>query len=98
MTEHEHSNPHDKYVVAGLPVDSKTKNAVLHLPREVSKECCLFIYHKGTITGVVNGRRRKTFETCSGMEILCELKFSHNKKKVVGKVNLCVSQKYGFRP
>ena len=61
-TKHEQNNPHDKYAVAVLPVDAKSKRTVGHLPREISKECCLFILHGGTIPGVVKDRRRKTLE------------------------------------
>ena len=86
------------YAVAVIPVDSKTKNVVGHFPREISKEFCLFIYHKGNITGAVKGRRLKTLEPCGGMEMPCKLRFSHNKKKVVDKVKLCVFLKCQFRP
>ena len=42
-TKHERHNPHDKYAVAVLPVDAEDKKVVGHLPKEISKECCLFI-------------------------------------------------------
>ena len=34
---------HDKHAVAVLPVDAKSKKIVGHLPREITKECCLFV-------------------------------------------------------
>ncbi len=96
-TKHQRHNPHDKYAVAILPVDAKTKTIVGHLPKEISKECCLFILHGGTITGVVKGRRRKTLEPCGGMEIPCELTFRHPKKKILDKLKLCIARKYQYR-
>lgn len=93
-TKHERGNPHDKYAVAVLPVDSKTKPIVGHLPREISKECCLFILHGGLITEEVNGKRRQTIAACGGMEIPCELTFSHTKKKMLEKLKHAIGQKY----
>ena len=96
-TKHQARNPHDKYAVAVLPVDTKTKAVVGHLPREISKECCLFIHHGGSITGTVKGRRRKTLEPCGGMEIPCELTFRHSKKKILDKLKLCIAREYQYR-
>ena len=96
MTKHQRRNPHDKYAIAVLPVDTKNEMVVGHLPREISKECCLFIHYGGSITTIVKGRRRKTMETCSGMEIPYELAFRHSKKKVLDKLKLCISQKYQY--
>ena len=76
-TKHEQNNQHDKYTVAVLPVDAKSKGPVGHLPKEISKECCLFIPYGGTFTisGDVKDRICKTLEPCEGMEIPCEVTF-----------------------
>ena len=50
-TKHEKNNPRDKYAIAVLPIDAKVAKIVGHLPMEISKECCLFVLHGGTITG-----------------------------------------------
>ena len=50
-TKHEKSNPHDKYTIAVLPVDDKVTKIVDHLPKEISKEWCLFIFQGGNISG-----------------------------------------------
>ena len=97
VTKHQRRNPHDKYAVAVMPVDAKSETIVGHLPREISKECCLFMYHGGTIMGVVKGRRRKTVEPFSGMEVPCKLVFRHAKKKILDKLKLCIAQKYQYR-
>ena len=95
-TKHEHNNRHDKYAIAVIPVDSKNKPVVGHLPREISKECCFFILHGGIILWVVNGRRRKTTEPCGGMEIPCVLTFRHPKKRLLERVKLSIVAKYEF--
>ena len=48
---------------------------------EISKECCLFIHHGGSITDVVKGRRHKTLDPCGGMKVLCEVTFRHSKER-----------------
>ena len=67
-TKHQKNNPHDKYAIAVVAVDVESKSIVGHLPKEISKECCLFILHGGMITGIVEGRRCKTIEPCGGMD------------------------------
>ena len=51
-TKHQRCNPHDKYAIADLPVDTKYETVVGHLPKEISEEFCLFIHNGGSITGV----------------------------------------------
>ena len=48
-TKHDQNNPHNKYTVVVLSVDAKSRRKVEHLPREISKECFLFILHGGTL-------------------------------------------------
>ena len=50
-TKHQRFNHHDQYAIAVVLVDMKDKMVVGHLPREISKECCLFILHRGSIIG-----------------------------------------------
>ena len=95
-TKHQKHNSHDKYAMAVVPVDAKVEMVVGHLPREIAKECCLFVYHGGSITGIVKGKRRRTKEPCGGMEIPCELTFRHKSRKILNKLQLCISQKYEF--
>ena len=84
-TMHKKANSHEKYAIAVMPEDSKRKEIVGHVPREISKLCCLFILFGGTIVGRVTGRRRKTAADCAGMEIPCEIFFKHTQKKVLDK-------------
>ena len=42
---------------------------VRHLSREISKECCLFIHHGDSITGIVKDRRPITLKPCGEMEL-----------------------------
>ena len=94
-TKHQRNNLHDKYAVAVLKADAEI---VGHLPRELSKVCCLFFLHGGTITGVVKGRRRKIREPCGGMEIPCELTCRHTKRKMLDKLKCCIATKYHYTP
>lgn len=54
-TKHQRDNLHDKYVIAILPVDTKEVE-VGHLPKEISRVCCLFIYHGGSIISIVKSQ------------------------------------------
>lgn len=74
--------------MAVIPDDMKRKRVVGHLPREISKICCLFVLRGGIIAGRVTGTRRKTRAECGGMEIPCELTFKHGQKKVLDKLKL----------
>ena len=87
-TKHERGNSHDRYAMAVIPDDMKRKRVVGHLPREISKICCLFVLRGGIIAGRVTGTRRKTRAECGGMEIPCELTFKHVQKKVLDKLKL----------
>ena len=40
-TKHQHCNT-QKYVVAIVPVDSKTEDTIGNLARKISKQCCWF--------------------------------------------------------
>ena len=60
ITKHERDNTHDKYAVAVIAYDMKTRTVVGHLTKDISKISCLFILRGGTITGKVTGARRKT--------------------------------------
>ncbi len=97
-TKHQKNNPHDKYAIAVLLVDAKVAEIVGHLPMEISKECCLFVLHRGTIAGEVTGTRRKTIEPCGGMEIPCELTFRHTEKKMLEKLKRSIRSKYEYTP
>ena len=61
-TKHQKHNSHDMYTMAVVLVDTKAEIVVEHLPKKIAKECCLFIYHEGSITGIVKGKRRRTKE------------------------------------
>ena len=43
-----------------------TSTVVGHLPKEISKECCLFIHHGGSITGVVKAGGAKPWNLAVG--------------------------------
>ena len=87
-TKHERDNSHYRYAMAVIPDDMKRKRVVAHLPREISKICCLFVLRGGIIAGRVTGTRRKTRAECGGMEIPCELTFKHGQRKVLDKLKL----------
>ena len=88
ITKHEQGNAHDKYYAVSITDDLKTKTVVGHLLKEISKISCHFIFCGGTITGKVMAASRKTRAECGGLEIPCELTFSHDQKKVVDKLKL----------
>ena len=44
VSEHEKSNAHDRYAMTIIPDDG-------HLPKHISKICCLFVLRGGTIVG-----------------------------------------------
>lgn len=43
-TKHQKNNPHDKYAIAVVPVDAKSKSIVGHLPKEIDIQGVLPIY------------------------------------------------------
>ena len=46
----------------------ETKGKVTgHLHKEISKICCLFIHHGGTIVGIVKDKRRRSSNPHGGM-------------------------------
>ena len=90
-SKHERSNAHDRYVMAVVPDDMKRKRTVGHLPKEISKICCLFVLRGGIIIGKVTGARTRTRADCGGMEIPCELTFKHHNKKVLDKLKLLIN-------
>ena len=92
-TAHERNNGHDKYAVAVFPVDCKERTIVGHLPREISKVSCLFLLRGGIISGVVTGRRRKTAESCGGIEVPCELIFKH-RRSIVLRLKQLIEEQY----
>ena len=93
-TAHERNNYHDKYTVAVFPVDCKESDIAGHLPREISKVCCLFLLRGGVISGVVAGRHRKTVEPCGGLEVPCELTFTHRSSRKVERLKQLVQEQY----
>lgn len=95
-TKHERANSHDRYAMAVIPDDVKRKRTVGHLPREISKVCCLFVLRGGSITGRVTGRRRKTTAPCGGMEIPCELVFKHHQRKILDKLKTVIDSCYSL--
>ena len=79
VTKHERDNTHDKYAVAVIADDMKTRTVVGNLPKEISKISCLFILRGAEITGKVTGARGRTRGECGGKEIPCELTFSKRR-------------------
>ena len=58
-TKHERLNHHDKYAIAVLPADTKDTMVVDHLPKEISKDCCLFILHGGPLQALLKAEDGK---------------------------------------
>ena len=80
--QRETGNSSDLYAVA----DSTT---VGHLPRKISRICTLFIRRGGTITCLVNGRRKYSADLPQGgMEIPCTLLFKGDPKEIKKLVKL----------
>ena len=44
ITKHERGNSHNKYAIAVIADDMKRKRVVGHLPREISKVFCFFLF------------------------------------------------------
>ena len=91
-TKHQRLNHHDQYHPTG---GHEGQNGGRPLAKG-DIQCCLFIIHGGSITGIAKGRRWKTLEPCGGMEIPCELTFRYSKK-ILDKLKFCIAQKYQYR-
>ena len=77
--QREIGNSSDLYAVAVL----KDSTTVGHLPRKISRICTLFIRRGGTITCLVNGRRKYSADLPQGgMEIPCILLFKGDPKEM----------------
>ena len=83
--QRETGNSSDLYAVAVL----KDSTTVGHLPRKISRICTLFIRRGGTITCLVNGRRKYSADLPQGgMEIPCTLLFKGDPKEIKKLVKL----------
>ena len=70
-TKRERLNEHDRFAVATI----KGRLTVGHVPREISKLCCLFMKKGGRLTCTVTGPRRRSTITEGGLEVPCSLSF-----------------------
>ena len=68
-TKHERNNSHDKYTMAVLPVDAKSKRTVGHLPREIFKECCLVLFGANSCKIIRNARHHSPFYTYTPLHV-----------------------------
>ena len=69
----EDGNPYDMYAV----VVNKSSHVVGYVPRKISTLCYMFLRRGGTISSIVKGTRRYSYNLPQGgMEIPCKLKFS----------------------
>jgi hypothetical protein len=67
------NNSSDRYAVAV----KKGGTIVGHLPRKITRLCCLFLRHGGTINCEVSGKRRYSSDLVQGgLEVPCKLFFS----------------------
>ena len=85
LCQREAGNSSDLYAVAVL----KDGTTVGHLPRKISRICTLFIRRGGTISCLVNGRRKYSADLPQGgMEIPCLLLFKGESKEIKKLVKL----------
>jgi len=85
----EDGNPHDRYAVAM----QKSSSVVGHVPRRISTLCYMFLRRGGTISCVVTGTRRYSYDLPQGgMEIPCQLKFSIDDSKSLQKVKMLLTE------
>lgn len=85
--QRETGNSSDLYAVVVLK-DSTTVGH-LHVPRKISQICTLFIRRGGTITCLVNGRRKYLADLPQGgIEIPCILCYKGDPKEIKKPVKL----------
>ena len=71
----------------------KDRLKIGHVPREISKLCCLFLKKGETLTCTVTGRRRRSEIEAGGLEIPCDLHFE-GSPELVKKFSKVVKAKY----
>ena len=86
--QEEYGYPHDMYAVSVI----RDNVIVIHLPRNISTPCHMFLRSGGTIVLVVNGARRYSADLeQGGLEIPCSLIFrgitNKSIEKIKGKLN-----------
>ena len=84
----ETSNTHDCFAVA----IQKGTLTIGHVPAEISKVCCFFQRHGGTIKyRVSTDRHRCSLLEQGGLEVACELIFVADDQKLLKKLKKIVS-------
>ena len=66
ITKRERLNEHDRFTVATM----EGRLIVGHVPREISKLCCLFMKKGGRLTCTVTGPRRRSTISEGALEVL----------------------------
>ena len=88
-TKCEVGNPHDRFAVAVM----KDRLKIGHVPREISKLCCLFLKKGGTLTCTVTVRCRRSEIEEGSLETPCDLHFE-GLPELVKKFSKVVKAKY----
>ena len=92
LCQRETGNSSDMYTVACML--KKDGTTVGHLPRKISCICTLFIRRGGTISCLVNGRRKYSADLPQGgMEIPCILLIFKGESKEIKRLVKLLSKK-----
>ena len=94
LCQRETGNSSDMYMYIVACVLKKDGTTVGHLPRKISHICTLFIRRGGTISCLVNGRRKYSADlSLGGMEIPCILLIFKGESKEIKKLVKLLSKK-----